>query len=335
MKKIITAINNPELNEKLKKEKNFEIIGKDIQYKEAIIEILEKYKDIDLIIISETISGQMTIDKLIKKIKQINEKIKIIFILEKENKDIEKILIKNNIIDIYYNNKINLIELIKIINKKEISMEEEIIKLKKIIEEKNNEFNDKKAKLITFSGTRKSGKSTLSLIISKALAIQNKVLLINGDLEKKDLSINLKKQKKIYNKTKKYYFNIKNNIKKKFNKFDYIIIDLAENNFNEINKKILEISDKNFICMEPKIPEISELKKILKIYLKKWKIKKNKIMIIMNKKNIYSVDKKLILNFIPQEYKIFEIKENKIFYNFFKNKLIKKEINKIILEIKN
>ena len=87
--------------------------------------------------------------------------------------------------------------------------------------------------------------------------------------------------------------------------------------------------------MEPKIPEISELKKILKIYLKKWKIKKNKIMIIMNKKNIYSVDKKLILNFIPQEYKIFEIKENKIFYNFFKNKLIKKEINKIILEIKN
>ena len=196
MKKIITAINNPELNEKLKKEKNFEIIGKDIQYKEAIIEILEKYKDIDLIIISETISGQMTIDKLIKKIKQINEKIKIILILEKENKDIEKILIKNNIIDIYYNNKINLIELIKIINKKEISMEEEIIKLKKIIEEKNNEFNDKKAKLITFSGTRKSGKSTLSLIISKALAIQNKVLLINGDLEKKDLSINLKKQNK-------------------------------------------------------------------------------------------------------------------------------------------
>ena len=48
IKKIITAINNPELNERLKEEKKFEVIGKDIQYKEAILEILEKYKIIDL-----------------------------------------------------------------------------------------------------------------------------------------------------------------------------------------------------------------------------------------------------------------------------------------------
>ena len=47
MKKIITAINNPQLNEELKKEKNFEIIGKDIQYKEAILEILEENDFID------------------------------------------------------------------------------------------------------------------------------------------------------------------------------------------------------------------------------------------------------------------------------------------------
>ena len=38
MKKIITAINNPKLHEELNKEKNFEIIGKDIQYKEAILD---------------------------------------------------------------------------------------------------------------------------------------------------------------------------------------------------------------------------------------------------------------------------------------------------------
>ena len=131
MKKIITAINNPKLNQELKKEKKFEIIGKDIQYKEAILELLEKNKNIDLIIINEKIPGEIKLEKLIKKIKLINEKIKIIFILEKENIDLEKILIKNNIIDIYYNNKINLNELIKILNKKEINMEEEIIKLKK------------------------------------------------------------------------------------------------------------------------------------------------------------------------------------------------------------
>ena len=108
MKKIITAINNPKLNEELKKERNFEIIGKDIQYREAILEILEKNNKIDLIILSEKIPGEIQLENLIEKIKFANEKIKIIFILEKENKELEKILIKNNIIDIYYNNKINL-----------------------------------------------------------------------------------------------------------------------------------------------------------------------------------------------------------------------------------
>ena len=122
MKKIITAINNPKLNEELKKEKKFEVIGKDIQYKEAILEILEQEKDIELLIISEEIPGEITFEKLIEKIKNRKEEIKIIFILEKENIDLEKILIKNNIRDIYYNNKINLGELIKIINKKEINV---------------------------------------------------------------------------------------------------------------------------------------------------------------------------------------------------------------------
>ena len=35
MKKIITAICNPNLNEELKKQKNIEIVCKDIQYREA------------------------------------------------------------------------------------------------------------------------------------------------------------------------------------------------------------------------------------------------------------------------------------------------------------
>ncbi len=228
MKKIITAINNPKLNEELRKEKNFEIIGKDILYKEAILELLEKDYNINLIIINEKIPGQISLETLIKKIKLINEKIKIIFILEKENDNLEKILLKNNIIDIYYNYKINLKELIKIINKKEINMEEEIIQLKKIIQEKNinynniknnkdnnkikklkskktNDIKNKESKIITISGNYKSGKSTLALIITKYLVEKNnKVLLIDGDLEKRDLSTILKKEKYKKNKKNKY-----------------------------------------------------------------------------------------------------------------------------------
>lgn len=505
MKKIITAINNPKLNEELKKEKNFEIVGKDIQYKEAILEILEKNNNIDLIILSEKILGEIKLEKLIGKIKLINEKIKIIFILEKENKDLEKILIKNNIIDVYYNNKINLNELIKIINKKEINMEEEIIKLKKIIEEKNinynniennnsekNKINNKNnlkekykdkikneimtyirkriniskeidkeinttknmlTKIITFSGNYKSGKSTLSLIISQCLSEKNnKVLLIDGDLETQDLSIILKKgkwkdykdnknrnkkrSKKINNELRNNYFN-KNNRNKKnnFNKniinkkninnykkieiknkknkinnyykklinskntiyyyqikniinlftnkinknlyffnglnyllknkiinnkkilkkiifvffeimklnYDFIIIDLSKSNLDTINKEILKNSYINFVFMEPNLLGIKEIQKLLKIYLKEWKIPQKSLHIIANKKKFNSMNKSLISNCLPIKNKILEIKENKFYYIFInqnlkrkillKNKIIKKEINKIIYKI--
>ena len=138
MKKIITAIGNPKLNEELKKENNFEIIGKDLQYKEAILEILEKNKKIDLIIISENLLGNISFENLFEKINLLNNKIKIIFILEQENSELKNILIKNNINYIYYKNKINLIELIKLINKKEILNSE------KINQEKNNNKSENK-----------------------------------------------------------------------------------------------------------------------------------------------------------------------------------------------
>ena len=85
MKKIITAINNPIINEKLKKEK-IEVIGKDIQYKEGILEILENNKEINFILIDEKLPGEIKNDELINKIKKINKNIEIILFIKKENK---------------------------------------------------------------------------------------------------------------------------------------------------------------------------------------------------------------------------------------------------------
>ena len=460
MKKIITAINNPKLNEELKKENNFKIIGKDIQYREAILEILEENHNIDMIILSEKILGEIKLETLIKKIRLIKEEIKIIFILEKENNELEKLLLKNNIVDIYYNNKINLKEMIKIINKKEINMEEEIVRLRKIVEErdnkdkeienhktkrKNKRHNDtniikeeieKKVKnmlnkikkvnnsrnmstkIITFSGNYKSGKTTLSLIISQYLSEKNyKVLLIDGDFEKNDLSLILKrnKKKKNYfeknkkinkNKFNKKRRNIKNRIyheykilinkkntiyqyqikqiirlktqkiNRNFNffyglynlfhnkikqkekiikkiifiylktiKYDYnfILVDLSKNNFDTINEILLKNSDINFVLMEPTILGINEIQKTLVGYLQKWKINKNSLHIVSNKRKFHSINKNLIYHSISPNHKIYDIKENIIFNfilnNYFrkkfllKNKRIKKEINKIIYKI--
>ena len=144
-KNIITAINNPNLNNELKKEKYLNIVGRDLQYREAILEMLEINK-IDILIIYEQLPGNIEIEELIKKIKLKNEKIKIILILEKENKEKEIKLNKLYNIDIYYNNKLNIKELIKIINEKEIGKEElkeEIKKLENIIKENNYKINNK------------------------------------------------------------------------------------------------------------------------------------------------------------------------------------------------
>ena len=49
--KIITAIENKKINEKLKNINNMKILNTDIQYKAGILEYLEKNSDIDLILL--------------------------------------------------------------------------------------------------------------------------------------------------------------------------------------------------------------------------------------------------------------------------------------------
>ena len=147
MKKVITAIGNENLNRKLNEEKNLEIIGEDIQYKEGILEFLEKEKNIDFLFLSELLPGQIDIRELIEKIKIINPYIQIILFLEKENKELENYLYAKGIYFIFYNNQINYFEIIKLINNEEENLNKklkiELDELKKILLEKENKNNKK------------------------------------------------------------------------------------------------------------------------------------------------------------------------------------------------
>ena len=372
MKKILTAINNSTLNEKLKKENIAEIIGRDIQYKEGIIEILEKNKNIDLIIISENLPGEITIENLIKNINKINEKIKIIYILEKENIELEKKLNKYYIYNIYYNNKITLNELIKNIKEKELKNEKElqeeieilknmlkennikmkkeknnkkklkennseenreknkkiknIIKINKIInyykiknlnkskEKRNNNENSIhnniiEAQMITLVGAKETGKTSLALKISSTLEKKNnKVLLVDMDFDKKDLSKILEKKLE-NNKTKNKKILIKN---KKLNNLNKII--------NKNNKKIKKYN---------KIKNIKYKNKINKIKNKKCKNKKYK-----NKNKINIIKNKNIKNIIKNK-NIKNIIKNKNIKNIIKNNFKRINKNIYLLKIKN
>lgn len=121
-KKAITAIENKKLLKNIKKNNNIKFIYKNIQYREAIIEILKKEKDIGIIFISEDIPGEISIEELINEIKLINKKIEIIFFLNKKNKNkeekLKKIKVNKNIS--FYFNVVQIPKKTKLINKKDI-----------------------------------------------------------------------------------------------------------------------------------------------------------------------------------------------------------------------
>ena len=217
MKKIITAINNPKLNEQLKKLNKYKIIGSDIQYQDGIFEILEKDKDIQFLIISEILYGKNNLNELIEKIQKINSKIKIILILEKENQEKIKYLNEKNINDIFINNKFTINDINYVLEKEKNNsknIEEEIETIKKLIlqnktETKNNtkkikqqidkiinKFVRKKEqknyivsnKIFTVSGTSGSGKSIVSSLLAVNIkSSKDKVLLIDFDILNNDI----------------------------------------------------------------------------------------------------------------------------------------------------
>ena len=244
MKKIITAINNPNLNEKLKQENNLEIICKDIQYKEAILEILLENKNVDILIINNDLPGEIQTEKLLNEIKVINNKIKIIFILEKENKKIEENLKKLNINNIYYNSEINIKKLIKIINEENNSNNEikkEVKELNEIISKNNKIKKEKTNKIITLFGPSNVGKTITIINIAKILENKyKKILIIDFDLNKPNINNFLGIKKTIKNNFVKIN-NLENNLNNKINLIKNKNNEKIKKEKNKLNKKIIII----------------------------------------------------------------------------------------------
>ncbi len=354
--KIITAINNPKLNDELKNEKNIEIICKDIFYKEGILEILENEINIDYIIINSQLEGEIKLNKLIEKIIEKNEKIKIIILIKKENKnnfyklkntkdnniEIIKDIKNKNIIRIFYNEEINLDNLK---NYKKTRDYNETKLCKKDIKSE--------CKKVMFLGDRQVGKSMTIAILSKKLAQKNKkILIIEMNKNNSDLLLILRKKistKKIVNKKRK----VKNKFikinKKYFNK---------KNKLKIIKKLIIKL-DKNIdIISYKKIIKINTIKKLEKNYnyifieinLEKNNFKNNKIIKNINEKiliirpNLLGIKntKKIIeenkinnFKIIINNYNIYSVDEKIIENIFNKNKIIekinyKKEYDEII-----
>lgn len=107
--------------------------------------------------------------------------------------------------------------------------------------------------------------------------------------------------------------------------YDIIIIDTSSECFFDYTKNILHHSDTLLFLLEANLLEIKKAKNLLAIYQEQWKIKEEKIKIIINKYNENAVDDKIIKN-IFSEYKILgKIKLNKK-YNTLINKNFEEDI---------
>ena len=390
LKRVITAINNPILNDKLLNCKNIKVLKNDIQYKEGILEILELEKNIDILILSENLPGEINLIELLLKIKKND--IKIFIILETENDELKNTLFDYGIKNIYYNDKITIDELVKIIEKETIESNEElkneIEKLKEIINEKeySNERkrtkfykgkitkniieiskkitkkhekistkNDKK--IIIFCGNYNSGKSIVLALFTKTLFKKSKKnLVINFNEKNNDIFFILNKRNNEY--SDKNIIEKNENLgskidvidgkifvesgkfnKEKFEKinanYDRIYIENYFENDNEIEQEILKISNEIIFLSQPNLLEISKSKKILERYINRYLIEKEKINILFNKYNKYSIDENLLKKIFFEFNFIGKIKFNNK-YNlllngqaFFNLKKLKKEYFKI------
>lgn len=346
MKKIITALAEPQLNNELKKEKDFIVIGKDIQYQEGVIEILETEKEVDFLIISEALPGNEKLENLIEKIKQINNEVNIVIILENKKEELEKNLYSKNVYLILYN-KIEIKEIIKLIKNKKEDENEKIKKkindLKKIIIEQNSknkqnkkqkikevkELNSQK-EIICILGSGGVGKSIFTVNLAKSLIYsKKKILIIDFDILNNSLHTILG--------VKKYSEKISKKIKE--NNLIKDRIGLKELKI-KINKRIDLISGINLLFdSKYKINNIqfnnlfNDVKKFYDVIIidtssecffnyTKDIIKKSNINIFIVEPNLLEIQKsKNILKIYKEEWDIDNNKINILFNKFNKNSI--------------
>lgn len=376
MRKIVLAINNKKIEDKIFNNIDSKNIELDIlQYREAILEMLGKEKKVDSIFINENLPGIISIEELIKKIKIINNKVNLFLFLEKEDVNKKNKLNRLGIYNIYLIKKINTKNIINLLNNNFINnkkINNNIIKYffnkiklnnsniyKKIKLIKNKGNNNKKNKIITVEGKRKSGKSTLiNLILIYLLQKNKKILLINLNkkiennyfylfrkyiYKKKNNYININNYLDKNNILNNYEIKIKNNLtflnsfqeiikeNKNYNvleyfynyyieKFDYVLVDVGDKASSKVGDSLLKKTDKELIVINDKRLGIQDIDYLLKKVEKNKRNKEKSLHIILNKYYFNSISKTIFKNLL----------KNKIpFLVFFYNEELKKIPSKI------
>ena len=341
MKKVITAIGNPYLNERLKEIDGYEVIGKDIPYQEGILEVITEKQNIDIVILSNELPEEYDFYILVSKIKNIKKDIELIVFLKEKNKDVENFLNSKNIYKVYASSEYD--NFLYSLKSKNIDLSQEIEEFKQMIVDsnfnKNKYFDNAKTtgKIIALSGNSGSGKTIVACMLANYIASKNKKTILL-DFESFNSSINMIlgiNDKKIqhYNENLDVMHFVEDEINLREliiylkEKYDFILIDIASNEKSQYNKIIFEFMNNMVFLVEPNILELEKAKSLLEIYIKDFFINEEYIKIVFNKVNKYKISSKILLDIFSDFEIIGEIPYDER-YTLIINKNLNKEFDR-------
>lgn len=337
--KILVALDNNEIKEKLNIKYGNKVYNYDFSYKEDVIEYLKRYSDDYIILTRLDLPGNISYKEYILSLKKLSNKSKIVIILNKLNIDDRKFLYANEIFNIIEGNEIDIDVIYN-----QIETEDKVVY--KTIYKKPNENNTRRS--IAVLGTNGAGKSFVSYLIANSIAKYTKkdVALISMDSKNScqeilgnincidyetseyinEISKNEENVEKYVNQSN-YYKNLwyiisknnynqknNNNINiKKFienleNKYNYVVFDTSTYYLNTDVSQLINWVDEIFFVINPNYISLKQAKFLLDFLSNSLNVKNNKIKIVVNKIGEFSLDIRQIKSILKLDNKILNIK---------------------------
>ena len=337
--KILVALDNNEIKEKLNIKYGNKVYNYDFSYKEDVIEYLKRYSDDYIILTRLDLPGNISYKEYILSLKKLSNKSKIVIILNKLNIDDRKFLYANEIFNIIEGNEIDIDVIYN-----QIETEDKVVY--KTIYKKPNENNTRRS--IAVLGTNGAGKSFVSYLIANSIAKYTKkdVALISMDSKNScqeilgnincidyetreyinEISKNEENVEKYVNQSN-YYKNLwyiisknnynqknNNNINiKKFienleNKYNYVVFDTSTCYLNTDVSQLIDWVDEIIFVINPNYISLKQAKFLLDFLSNSLNAKNNKIKIVVNKIGEFSLDIRQIKSILKLDNKIMNIK---------------------------
>lgn len=196
MTRILTALGNPTVNNELKKYEKYDVIGDDLQYQEAVFDVLA-YEEPQVIILSGLLQGQFEFSEFVFEVRKKDISARIIIIVDEIDYETKNLLMSKGIFDIFYDSQVAMQDVLDAIDReepiakqkilREVETEKYVAKTEKALEEKTEKGTKicitQKQEIIAISGINGAGKSTIAVNLAKNLSrkTEAKILLIDMD----------------------------------------------------------------------------------------------------------------------------------------------------------